>query len=91
MNLSVHQWLQAVGHELELRRWRDGSGGKTNTLTVTHSFDGVSPELVTWYLANQETESYKLWQPAHVDIELETKMPAGPARLEPGATWMYIE
>jgi hypothetical protein len=36
MEITVRDWLEAVHHEVELRRWRDESAGQWKSLT-THN------------------------------------------------------
>jgi len=71
MHLTMDQWIQAAGHEVEMRRWRDTSTGPDKKIVLKESFDGVEAGLVLWYFANADTESYKLWHPAHVALEYE--------------------
>jgi hypothetical protein len=34
MHLTIDQWLQAAGHEVEMRRWRDTSTGPDKKIVV---------------------------------------------------------
>ncbi len=80
MNVKVTDWLQAANHEVELRRWRDQSGAGTKQFVEEHSFTDVSPVTVMWYLMNFDEESYRLWHPAHVGLQWESKLP-GPGAI----------
>ncbi len=80
MEITVNDWLQAADHEVELRRWRDQSGGKTKHVVVEHSFTGISPEMVFWYLTNFDHASYLMWHPAHIGLQWENKV-AGPGAI----------
>ena len=80
MEISVSDWLQAADHEVELRRWREQSGGKTKHFSVEHLSPHASPEMVFWYLANVDAESYLMWHPAHVGLQGEKKV-AGPGAI----------
>ncbi len=74
MDVKVSDWLQAAHHEVELRRWREESGGKTRHFTEEHEFSRVSPTAVLWYLSNFDEESYRLWHPCHVGLQWENKV-----------------
>ncbi|RJP34050.1 MAG: hypothetical protein C4536_03240 [Actinobacteria bacterium] len=80
MEISVSDWLQAADHEVELRRWREQSGGKTKHFSVEHHFPHTSPEMVFWYLTNFDRESYLMWHPAHIGLQWEDKV-AGPGAI----------
>ena len=88
MHLTIDQWLQAVGNEAAMRRWRDTSAGPDKKIVLKESFDGVEAGQVLWYLANADTESYKQWHPAHVAIEYEDNV-LGLAGL--GSTYIFWE
>jgi hypothetical protein len=80
MDVKVADWLQAAGHEVELRRWRDQSGPGTKHFVEEHRFPDVSPATVLWYLMNFDEESYRLWHPAHLGLQWENKAP-GPGAI----------
>lgn len=77
MEITVNDWLQAADHEVELRRWRDQSGGKTKHFVEEHDFKGISPQMVLWYLTNFDNASYLMWHPSHIGLQWENKV-AGP-------------
>jgi hypothetical protein len=77
MEISVSDWLQAANHEVELRRWREESGGKTKHFVVEHLFPNASSAMVLWYLTNFDQASYLMWHPAHIGLQWENKI-AGP-------------
>jgi hypothetical protein len=85
MEIKVSDWLQAMHHEIEMRRWRDASGGKTKHFTVTKDYKDVTPAMIGWYMMNRDNESYRLWHPAHIGFKWEKKI----AGL--GATWIGWE
>lgn len=80
MEITANDWLQAADHEVELRRWRDRSEERTKHMVVEHSFTGISPELVFWYLTNFDHASYLMWHPAHIGLQWENKI-AGPGAI----------
>ena len=80
MEINVNEWLQAADHEVELRRWRDESGGRTKHCVVEHTFTDISPEMVFWYLTNFDEESYRMWHPSHIGLLWENKV-AGPGAI----------
>ncbi|MBP2645120.1 MAG: Phloretin hydrolase [Firmicutes bacterium] len=84
MEIKLTDWLQAVHHEVEMRRWRDQSGGKIKHFTVTQEFD-ITPAIIGWYMMNRDSESYRMWHPAHIEFQWEKKI-AGV-----GATWVCWE
>jgi len=75
MKISVSDWLQAVNHEVELRRWRDESSGRTKHFVVEHTFRETSLEMLFWYLNNFDAESYRMWHPSHIGLMWENKVP----------------
>ena len=77
MQITVQDWLQAADHEVEMRRWRDQSGGKTRQFVVEHELKGVAPESLRWYYMNFDSESYRMWHPCHIGLQWEKKV-AGP-------------
>lgn len=85
MEILCTDWLQAAHHEIEMRRWRDESGGKIKHFVAVHDFEGVTPEMFGWYFMNRDSESYRLWHPAHIGLQWEKKI----AGL--GATWIGWE
>ena len=58
-----------------MRRWRDESSDKLKNFTVIHDFEGVTPEMFGWYFMNRDSESYRLWHPAHIGLQWEKKSP----------------
>jgi hypothetical protein len=85
MEVTVNDWLEAVHHEVELRRWRDESEGQWKSFTVHNKLPAVSPVMLDWYLTNFDSDSYRLWHPAHVGLQWEKKI------LGPGATHIAWE
>lgn len=85
MEIHYTDWLQAAQHEIEMRRWRDESGDKFKNFVAVHDFEGVTPEMFGWYFMNRDSESYRLWHPAHLGLQWEKKI----AGL--GATWIGWE
>ncbi|MEM3593842.1 MAG: hypothetical protein QXS27_03855 [Candidatus Jordarchaeaceae archaeon] len=80
MEITVNDWLQACGHEVEMRRWRKESQGKTKKFVVEQSLKNLSPITVAWYLTNFDRESYLMWHPAHIGLQWEKKI-AGPGAI----------
>lgn len=80
MQLKVSDWLQAADHEVEMRRWRAESHGRTRDISVQCTFPGVAPEAIRWYYTNFDEDSYRLWHPAHVGLQWERKI-AGPGAI----------
>ena len=80
MNISVTDWLQAADHEVEMRRWRAESNGRTKHVVVEHELAGISPAAVAWYLINFDDETYRMWHPAHIALQWEKKV-AGPGAI----------
>lgn len=74
MNITLSEWLQAADHEVELRKWRDTSEpGKFKTCTQVHHINNCTPEQFAWYFKNFNTDTYRLWHPAHKAIMWENK------------------
>ena len=85
MKIQYIDWLQAAHHEVEMRRWRDESDSKLKHFVAVNDFEGVTPEMFGWYFINRDSESYRLWHPAHIGLQWEKKI----AGL--GATWIGWE
>lgn len=88
MDLKVSDWLQAADHEVEMRRWREESSGRTREFTVECAFDGVSADAIRWYYTNFDEESYRLWHPSHVGLQWERKV-AGPGAIH--IAWEMVD
>lgn len=88
MDIKVSDWLQAAQHEVEMRRWRDQSRGKYRELTVECTFKDVAPEVIRWYYANFDVETYRMWHPAHIGLQWENKV-AGPGAIH--IAWEMID
>jgi len=85
MEVTAKDWLEAVHHEIELRRWRGESAGQWKSYSVHNTLPDISPVVLDWYLTNFDSESYRLWHPAHVGLQWEKKI------LGPGATHIAWE
>lgn len=88
MDIKVSDWLQAADHEVEMRRWRDQSRGRTKEFTVECAFKGVAPEVIRWYYTNFDDETYRMWHPAHIGLQWEKKV-AGPGAIH--IAWEMID
>jgi len=88
VDISVSHWLQAADHEVEMRRWRDSSHGRTREVAVECAFQGVSPDVIRWYYTNFDQESYRMWHPAHIGLQWENKV-AGPGAIH--IAWEMID
>jgi len=80
MKITVHDWLQAAHHEVEMRRWREESQGKTKKFVVKQHLKNINPIILAWYLTNFDRESYLMWHPAHIGLQWEKKI-AGPGAI----------
>lgn len=85
MEIKLNDLLQAVHHEVEMRRWRDESNGKTKSFSVTQQYSNITPTVIGWYMMNRDNESYRLWHPSHIALQWEKKTSGI------GATWIGLE
>jgi hypothetical protein len=80
LEINVSDWLQAADHEVEMRRWRDQSHGKTKEVPVEIAFEGIAPEVIRWYYTNFDEASYRMWHPSHIGLQWENKI-VGPGAI----------
>ena len=69
MNITLSEWMEAADHEVECRRWRDNSRpGKYKFFIKQETIRGYTKEQFHWYFRNLDSETYRLWHPAHKHI-----------------------
>lgn len=74
VELTPQGFLQAVDHEVRMRRWRAESDGEYSVHELVIPLE-IDLAVLRWYLLTYTPDSYLLWHPSHLAHEREAKQP----------------